>query len=433
MTKSAKKGLDISARSFITAIAVIFVLMVLCYALTLVVPSGMYERTTDAQGNTVIDTEKGFSYTDGGIPLWKWLLSPVLVLGASGNGALIAVIAFLLVIGGVFNSLDKCGLIKYMLDRITYRYASVRYRLLFIIPLFFMVLASFPSFGLQVLFGRGPAAFLVDDFTATHRIFLYAAFIIPTIIYFALRGKDIEVKHFAMTFLSLTLLISYCTRFKYTSFLKPWYWPLHLCNTAMFIVPVCLLLKAKKLFYFTYFINVMGAFLAMIMPNYENARIFEWSLVNFWVNHYPAFFMPLLLVALRIFERPKIKQFYYSMAGFLFYFIVALLANALFTSMGHDVDFFFLNSDFIPDKFGKWAEDIFKITASLNIAGHELTFHPIFQALFFIVYVGIALGIWFVYSEFFVIADAHYEMLVRKRRIKIIMFFQYMELNHEKV
>ena len=96
MTKSAKKGLDISARSFITAIAVIFVLMVLCYALTLVVPSGMYERTTDAQGNTVIDTEKGFSYTDGGIPLWKWLLSPVLVLGASGNGALIAVIAFLI-------------------------------------------------------------------------------------------------------------------------------------------------------------------------------------------------------------------------------------------------------------------------------------------------------------------------------------------------
>lgn len=290
---------------------------------------------------------------------------------------------------------------------------------LLLIALFFMVLASFPSFGLQVLFGRGPAAFLVDDFTATHRIFLYAAFIIPTIIYFALRGKDIEVKHFAMTFLSLTLLISYCTRFKYTSFLKPWYWPLHLCNTAMFIVPVCLLLKAKKLFYFTYFINVMGAFLAMIMPNYEDARIFEWSLVNFWVNHYPAFFMPLLLVALRIFERPKIKQFYYSMAGFLFYFVVALIANALFTSMGHDVDFFFLNSDFIPDKFGKWAEDIFKITASLNIAGHELTFHPIFQALFFIVYVGIALGIWFVYSEFFVIADAHYEMLVRKRRIKI--------------
>ena len=288
-----------------------------------------------------------------------------------------------------------------------------------LIALFFMILASFPSYGLQVLFGRGPAALLVDEFTATHRVFLYAAFLIPLAIYFALRGKDLEVRHFAITFLSLTLLITYCTRFKYTTFLRPWLWPLHLCNTAMFIVPICLLFRAKKLFYFTYFINVMGAFLAMVMPNYEDTYILEWLLVNFWVNHYPAFFMPLLLVALGIFERPKIKQFYYSMAGFLFYFIFALITNALFTSMGHEADFFFLNSDFIPDKLGKWAEDIFNVTATLNIGSHSLEFHPVYQALFFIVYVGIALGIWFVYSEVFVLADAHYEMLLRKRRIKI--------------
>ena len=42
---------------------------------------------------------------DGGIPFWKWLLSPFLALGAAGGGTLIAVIIFLLVIGGVFNSL----------------------------------------------------------------------------------------------------------------------------------------------------------------------------------------------------------------------------------------------------------------------------------------------------------------------------------------
>ena len=288
-----------------------------------------------------------------------------------------------------------------------------------LIALFFMILASFPSYGLQVLFGRGPAALLVDEFTATHRVFLYAAFLIPLAIYFALRGKDLEVRHFAVTFLSLTLLITYCTRFKYTTFLRPWLWPLHLCNTAMFIVPICLLFRAKKLFYFTYFINVMGAFLAMVMPNYEDTYILEWLLVNFWVNHYPAFFMPLLLVALGIFERPKIKQFYYSMAGFLFYFIFALITNALFTSMGHEADFFFLNSDFIPDKLGKWAEDIFNVTATLNIGSHSLEFHPVYQALFFIVYVGIALGIWFVYSEFFILADAHYEIMLRKRRIRL--------------
>ena len=106
MTREMKKGLNLSVKSFITAIAVIFILMVATYILTLVIPAGEYARVTDENGNTVIDTEGEFSYVMGGIPFVKWLFSPVLVLGASGNGALIAVIAFLLVVGGVFNSLE---------------------------------------------------------------------------------------------------------------------------------------------------------------------------------------------------------------------------------------------------------------------------------------------------------------------------------------
>ena len=142
MANQSKKGLNISARSFITAIIVIFCLMIACYILTLVIPSGEYQRIDDGNGNTVIDTDAGFSYVEGGIPFYKWLLSPILVLGASGNGALIAVIAFLLVIGGVFNCLDKCGLIKYMLDKMAHRFGAVRYRLLAVITFFFMALGS---------------------------------------------------------------------------------------------------------------------------------------------------------------------------------------------------------------------------------------------------------------------------------------------------
>ena len=113
-----KKGLNISAKSFITAILVIFILMVLTYSLTFIVP-------------------------DAGIPFWKWALSSVLVLTADGNVSLIAVIAFLLVIGGVFNCLEKCGLMKYMLDKITFRYGKERYKLMALIVLFFMAMGSF--------------------------------------------------------------------------------------------------------------------------------------------------------------------------------------------------------------------------------------------------------------------------------------------------
>jgi len=113
-----KKGLNIGAKSFLTAIVIIFALMIMTYGLTFIIPGG-------------------------DMPFWKWALSPVLVLGAADSGSLIAVIIFLLVLGGVFNSLDKCGLMKYMLRKITFMYGGKKYQLLAVITLFFMAMGSF--------------------------------------------------------------------------------------------------------------------------------------------------------------------------------------------------------------------------------------------------------------------------------------------------
>lgn len=116
--KQQKKGLNISAKSFVTAIVVLLVLMTLTYILTFIVPGG-------------------------GISFWKWALSPILVLGGEDNVSLIAVLAFLLIIGGVFNCLEKCGLMKYMLDKITHHYGKERYKLMALISLFFMAMGAF--------------------------------------------------------------------------------------------------------------------------------------------------------------------------------------------------------------------------------------------------------------------------------------------------
>lgn len=142
MDKKQEKGLNVSVKSFITAIVVIFVLMVASYILTLVIPGGEYVRFKDANGNMLIDVNGGYYNVEGGIPLWKWALSPILVLGASGSGTLIAVIVFLLVIGGIFNALDKSGLMKYMLDRMVKRFGAVRYRLLAVVTFFFMAMGA---------------------------------------------------------------------------------------------------------------------------------------------------------------------------------------------------------------------------------------------------------------------------------------------------
>ena len=138
-----KQGLNVSVKSFLTAIVVILILMVLSYAMTFVIPAGEYARTVDGAGNTIIDAVGGFSYVAGGLPLWKWLLSPVLVLGAEGGGMIAAIIAFLLVVGGVFNALEACGLMKYMLDKLVFRFGKARYSLVAVVTLFFMAMGSF--------------------------------------------------------------------------------------------------------------------------------------------------------------------------------------------------------------------------------------------------------------------------------------------------
>ena len=142
MEKENKKGLSVSVRSFITAIIVIFVLMVATFVLTLFVPGGRYARVEDANGNLVIDTNSTFEFVKGGIPFWKWLLSPFLVLGAEGSFTIIAIIAFLLIIGGVFTCLDNCGLMKYMLEKIVAKFGKSRYKLMALIIVFFMLMGS---------------------------------------------------------------------------------------------------------------------------------------------------------------------------------------------------------------------------------------------------------------------------------------------------
>lgn len=135
--KKENKGLDISTRSVVIAVAVILALMIITYVLTLVIPGGAF-RYSEA-GEIIGDS---FTYIDGGIPFWKWLLSPILVLGADGSATLIAVIIFLLVIGGVFNSLGEADIMSYMLNKIVHRFFDNKYKLLTIVSVFFMAMGT---------------------------------------------------------------------------------------------------------------------------------------------------------------------------------------------------------------------------------------------------------------------------------------------------
>jgi len=107
----------VNVKSFITAIVIIAILMVASYIATIVVPCD-------------------------GIPFWKWILSPILVLGSEDKVTLLGVIFFLLIIGGIFNALSHFGVMRYMIDKIASKYGDSKYKLMAVIMFFFMALGS---------------------------------------------------------------------------------------------------------------------------------------------------------------------------------------------------------------------------------------------------------------------------------------------------
>ena len=298
----------------------------------------------------------------------------------------------------------------------------------------FSVLINFftmPCFMPLFFFGMGPLGRTVIDFSIIHRIFLYATIVvIPLTIYFVLRNAHQDKIRYSLVFISLGTLLSYLVGFKYNSLLTPWHWPLHLCNLAMLLLPFCYIFKAKRLFYFTYFINVFGAVLAMLMPNYrETMLVFNPNIWYFWINHCCAYMMPLLGVALYEFDRPKLKQFGFSSIAFFVYFIIVLFLNTIFTGLAgtqtavgtiSGTDYFFINSTFIAEKLGKWAENIFnKMVIQFTINDNVMTIHIVYQMIYYSVYALLGFGIWFVYQLVFDIADSHRALHYKLRGIRI--------------
>lgn len=284
-----------------------------------------------------------------------------------------------------------------------------------------MFLAAMPVYAPQVLFDIGVRSILLKDFSQAHRLALYGAVIAPVILVLSLSKFDYDHKRYALLYISLSTMTSYCFKYTYATFADMTAWPLHLCNTAMFIIPLCLGFKLNKVFYFTLFINVFGAFIAMAMPNYDDGVMWRSArCVEFWLNHYCAFFMPIVIIALGLYERPKMKQFIYSLIGFGGYFIFVLFANAWLTNWDSGVDFFFINSNFVADKLGQWAENLRNITATINVReGIVMVFYPVYQVLFFLVYVLLSFAMWFLYELGFQVADLYVDIWHRNKKIKV--------------
>ena len=287
-------------------------------------------------------------------------------------------------------------------------------------------LFAIPTYILMFFFGRGIAGHCPYNLSIYHRMVIYIGFIFtPLFIYFMLRNQGPKKIKFALTFISLGILVCFMYANKYTKLDKPWTYPWHLCNTAVFILPICLIFKPKRLFYFTYFINVFGAIMATLMPNYkEFDTLFTPEVIRFVINHMEAFWMPLIMVALKVYERPKLKQYGYSIIWLGVYMLLMLALNINFNGIGpahvnHDVDYFFMYTDYIGSKLGSFGKGIYKNSLiEFQIKGVTYQIRPFYELLYYVGYVLFGFAMWFVYQLFFDISDLHYAAHVRLKGIR---------------
>lgn len=131
----------ISKKAFITSASIIFALLIVAGILTLVIPTGRYQRVVE----NGIETVKPGSFTftsEKRLPIYRWFTAPVEVLFAPGNINVITIILFILIIGSSFAVLDKTNVLQYIIFMLTQRFNKKKNTLFAILILFFMLLGS---------------------------------------------------------------------------------------------------------------------------------------------------------------------------------------------------------------------------------------------------------------------------------------------------
>lgn len=268
-----------------------------------------------------------------------------------------------------------------------------------LILLFSCFIIAFPDYGFNVIFGP-MFGFKVYGGSLEHIVVIVLLVVLLAFYYFLLKNYDKEMQRYLLLIFSITAFFSYNANIKGALFRNINYFPLHLCNTAMYIIPFSLIIKSKELFHYTLFVNLIGAFLAMLFP-IEYVSITSPEFMEYFYNHYDALIFPLLIMFLGIFPRPiNSKVFKNSLLIFSLYFALVYILDLFF-----NCNYFFLNENKVPLILGDWAIYLYELKYELHIGTFSLTFRPFYRILFFLVYIIGSLAMFYLYKICFILKD----------------------------
>lgn len=138
-----KSGAQISRKAFIQSFIILLVLMLAAGILTRVVPAGSYNRIQGGERQVIVPGSYLPAAQPPNYPIWRWIVAPFEVLGGPDSLSIITILVFILLVGGAFAVLEKCGILNAVQSRIVKTFGGRKYILLLIISFSFMALGAF--------------------------------------------------------------------------------------------------------------------------------------------------------------------------------------------------------------------------------------------------------------------------------------------------
>lgn len=229
-------------------------------------------------------------------------------------------------------------------------------------------------------------------------------------IYFAYRFKDRETRYMICIFLSLYLFYHYNSIYLMDFLMSRM--PFQLCNLGSYLVLIALLVKKQGFYNFIVIANVTGAMIAFCLPDIDEGMLSFWN-IHFYIEHTWVFVIPLLIVALRIADRPKLSAIKHFFIGFSCYFLfcaaMGIVANCYLydptKEFFNKVNYFYIFDSTVLEvlKFlgftTKWAVNI-----------NNFVFYPLYMFAIYILYSVLCLAVYYIYVQLCKLGDDHFKM-----------------------
>lgn len=186
-----------------------------------------------------------------------------------------------------------------------------------------------------------------------HLIWIAIMFAFIMLLYLVFRFRSYRDRYMLCVFLTIVLFFHYDSLYLQGFTIKRL--PVQLCNIAAYFYLIAIPLKLKKMFHFCFIANIVGALIAILMPDFSTGGLGFWNM-HYIMEHTLVLAIPILCMGLRIFPRLKTKSLLYFFIGFTAYFLFAFISGTILNGYSDKtlerVNFFYMfDLNFALDKF----------------------------------------------------------------------------------